>query len=208
MRLDAVEALARDLMAEHLPEGHGFAFAFDNARRRAGACHWRYAVPGDRSTIVPDKITLSRKIMVLWEEEHVRATILHEIAHALAGHEENHGPRFRILARRIGTSGDRCYSAELPSLERRWIGRCPNGCEQKRDVRPRGGRRSCGPCGSGRFDPDLEIVWTRNPAADRPVERPAAVAASTAPPVRSATPVEALDPRKTLPSWRVQDTLF
>lgn len=205
MMLGAVAQLAVSLMAEHLdPVEPGWRFEFDNAKRRAGCCQWRYLVPGDRSSIVPSKITLSRHLMALWDEEHVRSTILHEIAHALAGHEENHGPRFRAIARSLGIPGDRCYSADLPSIEPPLIGVCPMGhvSPRKRHKKPTRGRMiSCGVCSPGQFNPDAVYVWTRNPAAGRPAETRAPVAASTPPPPPAAPALAAVPAS-------AQETLF
>lgn len=185
MMLGAVAQLAVSLMAEHLdPVQPGWRFEFDNAKQRAGACHWKRLDRYDRhSPVLPDKITLSRHLMALWEEKDVTETILHEIAHALAGHEENHGPRFRAIARSLGIRGDRCFSASLPDVEPALIGTCPVGHTTKRHKRPKGGRLiSCGTCTPGRFNPDAVYVWSRNPAAGR---APAAAPIAAAAPVRA-----------------------
>lgn len=84
-------------MAEHLAD-EGWRFDFDNAKSRFGACHYR-----------TKKITLSGYLVPLNDEAEVRNTILHEIAHALAGAASGHGPEWKRVARSIGCTGDRCY---------------------------------------------------------------------------------------------------
>lgn len=39
-------------------------------------------------------------------------TCTHEVAHALAGHEEGHGPRWQEIHRQMGGTGERCGSYE------------------------------------------------------------------------------------------------
>ena len=37
-------------------------------------------------------------------KEQIRDTVLHEIAHAIAGREAGHGPLWKVTARRIGAT--------------------------------------------------------------------------------------------------------
>lgn len=81
--------LARDLM-----DSYGLAswgFAFDRAKTRHGQCDY-----------TNQRITLSSYFVELNEEPLVRETILHEIAHAIAGSSAGHGPRWQALARNLG----------------------------------------------------------------------------------------------------------
>ena len=90
-RLAHVAALARRLMDEH---GLGaWAFAFLEAERRLGDCRFE-----DRL------IRIGRGHALDAGEAEVRDTILHEIAHALAGPEARHGPAWKAAARRIGAT--------------------------------------------------------------------------------------------------------
>lgn len=72
MDIDQARALAQELMAFHGLTG--WSFAFDRAKRRAGAAHF------DRK-----QITLSRALTEASDDDAVRDTILHEIAHVLVG---------------------------------------------------------------------------------------------------------------------------
>jgi len=134
---------------------HRWDFEFDRAVRRAGACHY-----GSRTG--KPKITLSRALMVNWAESEVRNIVLHEIAHALAGHAAGHGREWKRVARSIGCSGDRCWSPsdDAPALAKPWVGTCPT-C--KRQVqRHRRQQIACSRCCGGKFDARHLFEW--NPA--------------------------------------------
>ena len=92
-------------MAESLIKKHGlesWSFQFDNARNRAGCCNYAIRV-----------ISLSRLYCLKAGQDQVRDTILHEIAHALAGHEHNHDAKWKSIARSIGCTADRCHSIDF-----------------------------------------------------------------------------------------------
>ena len=90
-RLVEVAEEARKLM-----DTHGLAdwtFRFSAARHRLGECRERERV-----------LLLSRKHAVNGSHAEVTDTILHEIAHALAGAKARHGPAWKEVARRIGAT--------------------------------------------------------------------------------------------------------
>ena len=88
-RLNEVTGMARRLMEEHGLED--WTLAFVEARRRLGDCRYRDRV-----------IRISRAHALEGSEEQIRDTVLHEIAHAIAGPEAGHGPLWKATARRIG----------------------------------------------------------------------------------------------------------
>ena len=90
-RLNAVAAMARRLMDEH--ELADWTLAFVESRRRLGDCHFRDRV-----------IRIGRAHALEGGDEQVRDTVLHEIAHAIAGPEAGHGPLWKATARRIGAT--------------------------------------------------------------------------------------------------------
>ena len=90
-RLARIAASARDLMDEHGLDT--WTFAFLEAERRLGDCNHRDRV-----------IRLGRSHALDAEDAEIRDTILHEIAHALAGPEARHGPEWKATARRIGAT--------------------------------------------------------------------------------------------------------
>lgn len=126
-----------------------WAFAFDRARVRAGACHF-----GDR------RITLSRALTAAHDEAEVRETVLHEVAHALVGPGHGHDRVWRAQAVAIGASGQRCYSAQEPVVPGRWQGRCVAGHVVHRHRRP-DRLLLCARCRSVP-DPDRVLRWTHD----------------------------------------------
>ena len=54
----------------------------------------------------------------------IRDTVLHEIAHALAGPKHHHDSHWKEIAKRIGCTAERCTTVKHSAG--RWIGRC--GC--------------------------------------------------------------------------------
>lgn len=143
MKLSEAANLARQLMNQH-GAGH-IPFKFDRAKTRLGACHWKR---NKITRVIECKhITLSREITLLNEEECVRQTILHEIAHFLSGPGVNHSWKWRKIALSIGCDGKRT-SATHKEPEARYKGRCL-GCGKKFTMyrRPKG-RRRCLTCGS------------------------------------------------------------
>ena len=86
---DSTARLARDLFAEHGLDG--WVFRFDHARQRCGSCNYTRR-----------EITLSRHFVAANDADEIRATLLHEIAHALVGPGKAHGREWRAAARRIG----------------------------------------------------------------------------------------------------------
>lgn len=150
-------ALARELMNEHGLTQKGWYFEYDRAVRRFGCCHY-----------TKKKITISEHMVPLNDIATVRNTILHEIAHALAGYEANHGLAWKRVARSIGCTGDRCIGAAAVRVESRYIGTCPScGHIYHRTNRPGRKRVACKTCcdthGGGRFDARFQYTWKINP---------------------------------------------
>lgn len=91
MEITAALALGRRLLREHSLDD--WRVVADHAKTRAGACRFRTKT-----------ISLSRPLTALHDEELVRDTILHEIAHALVGPTHGHDRVWRATARQIGCS--------------------------------------------------------------------------------------------------------
>jgi predicted SprT family Zn-dependent metalloprotease len=106
-------ALAEQLMTQHGLSG--WRVKLDHARRRAGQCDFSAKT-----------ISLSRHYVRHAEADHIRDTILHEIAHALVGVRHGHDAVWRQKAREIGCTANRCHT--LTFAEPKWSMRCPNGC--------------------------------------------------------------------------------
>lgn len=114
--------LARDLM-----DSYDFAhwdFAFDRAKTRHGQCDF-----------TNQRITLSRYFVEMNEEPLVRETILHEIAHAIAGPGAGHGPRWQTVARNLGVRPVARKASTMP--KGRYKGVCPCGHPHNLHRRPK-----------------------------------------------------------------------
>ncbi len=127
--------LAKDLIAGH--RLRGWVFCYNRGKRTLGMCDYTRR-----------RIELSRYFVAHNDEAAVRDTILHEIAHALAGERAGHGPRWRAVCERIGAVPERLdHTAVMPKGH--WEATCPGcGAIHRRFRRPLLGRtyicRSCG----------------------------------------------------------------
>jgi predicted SprT family Zn-dependent metalloprotease len=113
--LSAIASEARGLMNAH-GLGH-WVFQWDRAVRRMGCCNYR------KRTISVSEVLAQRTPL-----SEVRDTILHEIAHAIAGPQAGHGLAWRSVALRIGCNGKRCYDASaVEPVPGKWQAVC-GGC--------------------------------------------------------------------------------
>lgn len=150
--LDRVRRWADALIALHLDTAE-WSFGFDNAKQRAGLCNFSAR-----------RITLSRYLASRWDDDDVHQTLLHEVAHALAGPRAGHGPRWRMIARDLGYEGSRLHHGAIADELAPWVGSCPGGhphFRYRRPTRP----MSCGSC-SRRFSSAYLIVWEHREVSD------------------------------------------
>lgn len=135
MDFNDASTLARELIAGHGLRGWGFRY--NRGKRTLGMCDY-----------TRKRIELSGYFVAHNDEPAVRDTILHEIAHALAGEKAGHGPKWRAVCRRIGAVPERLdHTAVMPKGH--WAATCPGcGAVHRRFRRPLLGRtyicRSCG----------------------------------------------------------------
>jgi len=152
MDTSTARGLAIKLMGDHGLLAKGWAFQFDAARSRFGLCSFNRKV-----------ISLSQELVELNTEEEVRKTVLHEIAHALAGHEAGHGEAWRRVAISIGDDGERCYDrASVVTPPKKFKGVCPT-CNRTiyRNLRMAG--LMCSPCFRSNRSAELaRFGWERN----------------------------------------------
>lgn len=126
--------MALDLLAAH--GLRHWTFTFNRAKRTMGLCRH-----SER------RIELSVYFVLANDAAAVRDCILHEIAHAIAGLEEGHGPIWKLICSRIGAKPERCGDARMP--DGNWWAVCPN-CRRKYTRYRRPGRRHlycCSDCG-------------------------------------------------------------
>lgn len=144
--LPSVRREAELLIAAHLDAS--WSFAFDNAKRRAGACDY-----------TRKRITVSRYLCARYDDDTNRQTLLHEVAHALAGARAAHGAAWKRVARSLGYTGGTTHPGEPANELAPWVGVCPAGHTAYRHrtaTRP----TSCARC-SRSFDGRFLFVWTR-----------------------------------------------
>jgi predicted SprT family Zn-dependent metalloprotease len=147
MDLKAAHAMARTLLDEHgLTD---WTLRFDRAKTRAGVCH------GARR-----EIGLSEPLTRLHSEEEVRATVLHEIAHALVGPSHGHDAVWRRQVMAIGGRPERSLDSSSPRPAAPWLGVCPAGHQVRRHRRPER-PASCPRCTSG-FSLEHLLEWSHH----------------------------------------------
>lgn len=137
--------LATELMDQHGLIEKGWSFDFDRAKRRFGYCSYK-----------EKKISLSADLVELNDESHIKNTILHEIAHAIAGPKAHHSRKWKYVAYQIGANPVRCYSSEVVQPKHKWVGTCPNGHQIFRMKRMRLSCSRCRPV----FDLSYLFDWT------------------------------------------------
>lgn len=146
MNLITAQRLALDLMSEHGLIGIGWSFRFDNAKRSLGQTNY-----------AKKTISLSRHVTPLIDEEKVRLTILHEIAHAhTPGH--GHGPVWRRMCIAIGGDGKRCTELSFEETPKgKYIATCPQGHQHYCDRLPKRAMR-CVKCARAGLPASIEYA--------------------------------------------------
>lgn len=134
------------LIAQHLDAS--WTFGFDNAKRRAGLCDYTHK-----------RISVSRYLAARYDDDANHQTLLHEVAHALAGPKAGHGAAWKSIARGLGYVGGTTHHGETATELAPWIGVCPAGHVAYRHRRPTRAT-SCVKC-APRFDERHLFTWTR-----------------------------------------------
>lgn len=148
--------MALTLMEEHLGQNlGGWSLKFDNAKNRLGCCNF-----------TTKTISLSLPLITLNDEDQIKDTILHEIAHALVGPDAKHGIFWKVQCLKIGAKPERCAEqANVNTPEARYSAPCPNcGHVIKRHRMKRGEvvKIACGDCcrkyNHGRYSKKYEVI--------------------------------------------------
>lgn len=142
-----IVALAERKIAQHL-DLENWKFEFDSAKRRAGLCNY-----------TEQKIQLSKYHVDIHTVDENMQVVLHEIAHAMAGHEAAHSKVWLATAKRIGYRAEKFTGKEIAEETAPWVGVCPRGHRHYRYKRPRG-MFSCTLCEPGYKTENL-IVWRK-----------------------------------------------
>lgn len=144
--LDRVRIWGEALITLHLDDS--WSFGFDNAKRRAGQCDY-----------TRKRITVSRYLAARFEDDEIHQVLLHEVAHALAGHKAAHGPAWKRIARELGYDGGVTHHGETAVELAPWVGTCPAGHITYRHRRPTRAT-SCAKC-SRSYDARFQFTWAR-----------------------------------------------
>lgn len=174
MELALAEQLCKRLMLEHGVSHFGFAWM--NGRRTFGYCQfgrlgrqYRHA----NGAALGGTIMLSRPLVSLNDETHVRDTILHEIAHALVGPHHGHGRVWKAMAARVGARPERCYHDSVARPPHNWELVCKVHGVVGRRVRRGRSLQACTQCcrarNGGRFHADYLLEWRMAGHAIEPV---------------------------------------
>ena len=104
---------------------HGLSmwdFKLNNSKRNLGVCKYPYF--NTRKWMrIEGRIEIS-VYCVKSGMDSFMDTLLHEVAHAIVGHEAGHGPVWKQKARELGCKGDRCGKFEV-DVPAKYVGTCP-----------------------------------------------------------------------------------
>jgi SprT protein len=153
MDLNEAKALAEELIAEHLDAS--WTFGWINHLTVMGQCshHQR-------------RILLARKLTPIADDDAVRDTILHEIAHALAGPSHDHDATWRRLARSLGCPDTAHIDPARVGNPREtlapWVGTCPAGhVSEVRYFRKPRARYACSVCCQGKWQEQHVLTYRK-----------------------------------------------
>lgn len=112
-----LQRMAREELAKN--GLHDWCFELDNCRTTFGSCNF-----------YKKKITMSRILSKHNTIEECRDTLLHEIAHALAGDMAGHGEEWKHIALRLGCRPKATFdNNDVVMIEPRWIVYCES-CDE------------------------------------------------------------------------------
>ena len=110
-------SLARTLLIQH---NLGYVYVrLTNAKKQLGVARFKHKLP--------DSLGLSRHMIKDNPHDVIEDTILHEIAHFIAGIGAKHGPKWKAAARQVGADPIRCGHAVMPKAK--WLVVC-RGCNK------------------------------------------------------------------------------
>jgi predicted SprT family Zn-dependent metalloprotease len=150
----------RDLIAE------GWSFKFNNRKKAFGVCDYRHKC-----------IEFSINYLKSSFAE-IQDTILHEIAHAFAGADAKHGPRWKKWASILGAKPEACGKAEEAVKEHleniaKYVAVCPKCLRVVTANKKIKRRKSCSTCSPrGKFDTRYEFIFRTNTAENRKTAAP------------------------------------
>lgn len=138
-----------ELLEEH--GLYGWSVKLTQAYREIGKCNYTHKV-----------INISLKIARVSPWEDVLDTILHEVAHAIAGPGKGHGAEWRHIARNLGIMNPSPYGQFDETKIDPWVGTCSQGHTITMARAPQR-VRYCALCMKGKdFDSQHIFQWNKN----------------------------------------------
>lgn len=114
MDLEQLHAIARQQLSRH--GLLGWSFGLSKTKRRLGACKHQ-----------TKRIEIAEYYARHSPAETVLDTLLHEIAHAIAGPGAGHGPAWKAVARQLGATPRSCETSNTVVVEPGdWQATCPS----------------------------------------------------------------------------------
>ena len=133
-KADIINRVSQTL-SKHGLDSLGWKAEVGSAKKVAGSCNY-----------AKKAIRISLHLANLLGEESLNDTILHEVAHAIAGPGTGHGPVWKKICKDIGGKPNRVAVVPSEVLEYTWEFRCPNcSFSGKRNRRVRGYCPECFP---------------------------------------------------------------
>lgn len=116
MEKKIVEQIASDKIAEHLSSA--WSFKFNSTKRAVGQCCYATCT-----------IFVSRIYLEQLTEESLNDIIIHEIAHALAGHAAGHGAEWKAVCKQLGLENPASTITVIKAARGPWSAMC-NKCNK------------------------------------------------------------------------------
>ncbi len=154
VRMDTLRAelLTKAALREHGLDGWKFAWA--TAKNRLGQCQYRNKT-----------ITLSIDYVRLNDEQLVMETAFHEIAHALVGPGNGHGPVWKAMAIKLGVR-PRSHKPVPNKVPGKYLLVCLHCGKESPRHRKTSQPKACGDCcrkhNYGKYSPIYQMVWREN----------------------------------------------
>jgi predicted SprT family Zn-dependent metalloprotease len=111
--ISAAQRIMRHIFKSHALPGWKILFA-EYTLKRAGSCSHHTKT-----------IRINKHYATRVDEKDLNDTVLHEIAHMIAGEEAGHGPKWKQVAKEIGCSGT--VSHEFEWMLEPFVAKCPKG---------------------------------------------------------------------------------
>ena len=153
------QQLALELMRHHGVTNDGWEFRWSHGKKQLGCAQIRKRKRSFGRVEEEKTIKLSRHLVALNDEDEVKDTILHEIAHAIAGIEHGHDGVWKAVCRRIGAKPQRLAGREVNVVEPTYVIVC-GVCEEvlakrfrriRKDRLARSYCQHCGPTTKGKL---------------------------------------------------------